>query len=398
MEKKGTLLQLNVTANWGSTGKIAEGIGVSAIADGWESFIAYGRMMNPSKSKLLKVGNQLDVYLHYAKNRLLDGEGLGSKSATKELIHRIQELSPQVIHLHNIHDHWLNYPLLFEYFSTIDTPIVWTFHDCWAFTGHCCHFEDEQCFKWRTDCMQCPQCEKYSLDRSKDNFNRKKALFTKLQDRLTIVCVSEWLANYVRQSFLDNCRIEVLNNGIDSSTFSIQSSRSKKKMILGVSNVWPPYKGLGDFIELRKRLPSDVGITLVGLTEKQISDLPDGIKGITRTTNVQELVALYNEASVFVNPTYNDSFPTVNLEALACGTPIITYRTGGSPEAVDEATGMVIEKGDVEGLASAILKVVNNPALYPPSACRKRAVERFNKETQFAKYINLYTDLVNRKN
>jgi glycosyltransferase involved in cell wall biosynthesis len=169
-------------------------------------------------------------------------------------------------------------------------------------------------------------------------------------------------------------------------------------MILGVASVWDSRKGLNDFIRLRTILSKNLSIILVGLTKGQIKKLPEGIIGITQTTNQKQLAQLYSDAMAFVNPTYSDNFPTTNIEALGCGTPVITYRTGGSPEAVDETTGMVIEKGDVEGLASAILKVVNNPELYPPSACRKRAVERFNKETQFAKYINLYTDLVNRKN
>jgi glycosyltransferase involved in cell wall biosynthesis len=389
-----TLLQINVTANWGSTGKIAEGIGLSAINNGWESYVAYGRMMNPSKSALIKVGNKFDVYTHYAKNRILDEEGLGSKRPTKKLIAQIQKLSPDVIHLHNIHDHWLNYQILFEYLATVDTQIIWTFHDCWAFTGHCSHFENYNCFKWREECSHCSH-NNALFDKSERNFNLKKSLLTAIADRLTIVCVSEWLANYVRQSFLSKCRVEVINNGIDPSVFK-DTKNEKRQMILGVSNVWPPYKGFGDFIKLRKILPKEIGITLVGLTEKQVKSLPSGIRGITRTSNVQELVNLYNEASVFVNPTHNDSFPTVNLEALACGTPVVTYRTGGSPEAIDEQTGIVVDKGDVNGLASAILKVMNDKEHYTQDACRARVVRMFNKDIQYAKYIDLYSELVTK--
>jgi glycosyltransferase involved in cell wall biosynthesis len=390
------LLQLNVTANWGSTGKIAEGIGLSAVQNGWKSYVAYGRMMNPSKLELIKVGRTADVYTHYAKNRLFDAEGLGSKRATKELIAQIQELSPDVIHLHNIHDHWLNYQILFEYLATVDTQIVWTFHDCWAFTGHCFHFENYNCFKWRTECNHCAHSQSL-IDKSERNFRLKKSLLTAVANRLTIVSVSEWLANYVRQSFFCECRIEVLNNGIDTSIFNIDNNVSKQKRIIGASNGWPSFKGLADFIKLREILSEEIEITLVGLSEKQVKSLPEGIIGITRTSNVQELVKLYNEASVFVNPTYNDSFPTVNLEALACGTPVVTYRTGGSPEAVDEQTGIVVDKGDVNGLASAILKVMDDKEHYAQDTCRERALKRFNRETQFSKYIDLYSELVTNK-
>lgn len=391
------LLQLNVTANWGSTGKIAEGIGLAAIRRGWESTVAFGRYVNPSASKLIKVGEQRDVYLHYARSRFLDGEGLGSRSATKRLVDQIKELAPDIIQLHNIHDHWLNYPLLFEYLATTDTPVVWTFHDCWAFTGGCSHFENAGCFKWREECDKCCQQRRWSADRSRRNFTLKKELLGALQGRLTVVGVSEWLRNYVAQSFLGDCRLEVINNGVNTQVFSQAQVNGAKPMVLGVSNVWPPSKGLADFVELRKLLSPDIEIVLVGLTEKQIRDLPEGIKGVQRTSSVEELVNLYREAAMFVNPTHNDSFPTVNLEALACGTPVVTYRTGGSPEAVDENTGIVVDKGDVRALASAIKKVIGNPSAFSSENCRRRAEACFNRDVQFGKYIDLYESILSEK-
>lgn len=389
------LLQLNVTANWGSTGKIAEGIGQAAMAAGWESAIAYGRYSNPSQSQLIKVGNQADVYAHYARARFLDGEGLGSLRATKRLIEKFKNYQPDIIHLHNIHDHWLNYPLLFEYLASVKTPVVWTFHDCWAFTGHCSHFENSGCFKWRNQCYDCPLKAPLSLDMSARNYNLKKEYFEALGKRLTIVPCSRWLADYVKESFLGNCNIEVINNGIDTNLFSPSDAIKKEKMILGASNVWPDYKGLPDFKKLRELLPPDINITLVGLTAKQVSELPAGIKGVERTGNVHELIELYRRASAFVNPTHNDTFPTVNLEALACGTPVITYNTGGSPEAIDENTGIVVTKGDVYALAEAVLQVIEHT--FSSEACCKRAVENFNKDRQFGKYITLYNSILNSR-
>ena len=390
------ILQLNVTANWGSTGKIAEGIGEAALKKGWESYIAYGRYMNPSKSQLIKVGNKWDVYAHYAKNRFLDGEGLGSKTPTKQLIKTIQDIEPDIIHLHNIHDHWLNYPVLFEYLATIDTPIVWTFHDCWAFTGGCSYFDIPPCDKWITKCEKC-LLRKCKIDRSKSQFNKRKELIATLGNRLTIVPVSKWLYDFCSVSILNSSNIMLIHNGIDVNKFSIcENKTTKKKLILGVANVWSHRKGLNDFIKLREMLPQKYQIKLVGLTKSQISKLPDGIDGITKTQNIDELVTLYNRATAFVNPTYADNFPTTNLEALACGTPVITYRTGGSPEAIDEHTGIVVEKGDIQELASSIMEIINNPQRYSSEACRERATTHFNQDTQFGKYIDLYNQLLSK--
>lgn len=391
------LLQLNVTANWGSTGKIAEGIGQAAIQRDWESVIAYGRYMNPSQSNLIKVGNKFDVYAHYAEARLFDREGLGSRSSTRTLIKQIVDLSPDIIQLHNIHDHWLNYPLLFDYLASIETPIIWTFHDCWAFTGGCAHFENADCYKWENLYCQgaCPRYHK----KSAQNFKNRLEVFSKIGSRFHIVTVSEWLANYVRKSLFSEIGafISVINNGINIDGVFRPSNSPKERMILGVSNVWPEYKGLGDFIQLRKSLSDDIKIILVGLTSKQVESLPDGIKGITRTANAMELADLYRAASIFVNPTYNDSFPTVNLEALACGTPVVTYQTGGSPEAIDKKTGIVVEKGNVNALSDAIMTVLNNPDCYTSSDCRNRAVTKFNKDVQFGKYIDLYESILSKK-
>ncbi len=389
------ILQLNVTANWGSTGKIAEGIGRVAMKRGWESAIAYGRMMNPSDSELIKVGDMGEVYLHYAKNRFLDGEGLGSRKATQRLVEEIKRLKPDVIHLHNIHDHWLNYPVLFEYLHSVDTPVVWTFHDCWAFTGHCAHFEMAGCFKWQTACGDCIQKFNPGLDRSARNFDLKKKWFAGLGKRLTVVGASDWVSRYAAQSFLKDCNITTLHNGVDLNVFT--PGGRKERMILGVSNVWPPYKGLADFIALREKLPADVGITLVGLKPEQIKSLPQGITGLERTSGVQELVELYRKASVFVNPTHNDTFPTVNIEALACGTPVVTYATGGSPESVDSKTGLVVPKGDVEALAGAVMRVLDNPGEFKAENCRSRAEAEFDMQRQFGRYVDLYESLIKKK-
>lgn len=387
------LLQINVTANWGSTGKIAEAIGQMAVSDGWESFVAYGRMANLSSSELIQVGKKIDTYIHYLYDRLFDREGLSSKAATKALVKHIEAIAPDIIHLHNIHDHYLNYQILFEYLNQTDIKVVWTFHDCWAFTGHCYHFVQVNCMKWVDQCYDCIQKHKF-IDRSRENYLLKKSLFNSCKN-LTIVSCSEWMNNFVKKSFLKDKPIRVIHNGVDLSIFRIlPESRSydDKFRVLAVSNVWTLSKGLDDIYRLRSLLNNDFVITIVGLSIDQIKRIPEGIEGLPRTKSVQELVQLYNKADVLINPTYADTFPTVNLEALACGTPVITYRTGGSPEAIDEKTGVIIEQGDVQSLAQAIKGLRENPFLRED--CRARAEECFDKDKCFKKYIELYDNIL----
>ncbi len=395
------LLQINITANWGSTGKIAESIGASAMAHGLESYIAYGRWSNPSQSHLIKIGGRWDKYLHFAEQRIRDDEGLCSRTATKKLIRQIAEIKPDVVQLHNIHDHYLNYRLLFEYLNQTDIQVVWTFHDCWAFTGHCFHFVTKDCEKWKTGCYDCPMrnvLPKTVMDRSRKNYELKKRLFGACKN-LTIVPCSDWMAGFVRQSFLKNKRIEVIKNGVDLSVFKpIEKTNEDGTLsVLAVSSVWHKEKGLEDIYELRKLLPEKYRVCVVGLSESQLKGLPVGIEGIQRTQNVQELVRLYSQANVLINPTYADTFPTVNLEALACGTPVITYRTGGSPEAVSPETGVVVEQGDVAGMADAIRSICDKGKEHYTDACRKRAEEHFDKDKCFEKYVELYEGLVSQR-
>lgn len=392
MKKK--LLQINVTANWGSTGKIVEAIGKSAVENGWESYIAYGRMGNLSASHLIKVGSKMDNYIHYAYNRLFDKEGRSSVQATKILVKQIIAIKPDIVQLHNIHDHYLNYQILFEYLNQTNIKVVWTFHDCWAFTGHCYHFVQQNCMKWKTECEQCVKRNKF-VDRSRENFLLKKSLFTGNKD-ITIVPCSEWMGNLAKESFLKEKRIQVIHNGVDLNTFKVLPNGRKndrKFRIIAVSNVWQPYKGINDIFKLREMLSDDYELTVVGLAKKQLKTVPIGIRGITRTQNVQELVKLYNEADVLINPTYADTFPTINLESLACGTPVITYRTGGSHEAIDDKTGIVVERGDIKMLQEAIETICTSNIDYSVN-CRQRAEKYFNKDDRFREYIDLFNQLL----
>ena len=350
-----------------------------------------------------QIGSKCSEYLHYAKSLLFDKHGLGSSLQTRKLIRWIDGVNPDIIHLHCVHGYYLNYRILFEYLKSTNIPVVWTFHDCWSFTGHCAHFVNVGCMKWKTECFQCPLKHAYPkalVDNSTRNFKLKKYLLGGLQGNLTIVPVSNWLQGYVKDSFLQQNNIVTIHNGVDTTTFKqieVLGYNGSTKTILGVASVWTKTKGLDDFILLREMLPADVEIKLVGLTKEQIASLPSGVIGIERTHCVEDLVKLYSEAEVFVNPTYADTFPTVNLESLACGTPVITYRTGGSPEAVTSETGIVVEQGNLESLKVAIMTVLNNGKEYYSQACRQRVEEYFDKNKCFQRYIDLYEDLLTRR-
>ncbi len=411
------LLQINVTVNFGSTGRIAEEIGQLAMSEGWISYIAYGRtfanelVTNPSRSNIIRIGTDWDVKIHGLQSLFLDKHGLASICATKKLIKQIDEIKPDIIHLHNIHGYYLNYPILFDYLATLKTPIVWTMHDCWMFTGHCSYFDMAGCERWLTECHSCPQKGEYPasilFDRSKQNYIDKRKYFTSLKN-LTLVPVSDWLARLTAKSFFKGTAIHRIHNGVNIEVFKPQGAdlqekiRNKygfgdKKILLGVASVWSERKGFDDFVKLNNLISDDMIIVLVGLTAKQIEQLPKGIIGINRTENVAELAALYSVADIFINPTYEDNFPTTNIESLACGTPVITYKTGGSVEAVDATTGLVVEQGNIKELHKAAKTIINNKSTYSSKACRERAVANYNKDDRFAEYIELYTQLHNKK-
>ena len=404
------LLQINVVANWGSTGRIVEEIGKQAIKEGWKSYIAYGRGKPKSASELIRIGDDLDMYCHIFQSRLFDNHGLASANTTRHLIRQIENISPTIIHLHNIHGYYINYKVLFEYLAHINTPVIWTLHDCWPITGHCAYFTYVKCNKWMNECSRCPQIESYPktlfYDRSQRNYEDKKYFFSSLKN-LTLVPVSDWLADLLSKSFLSKYPIQRIYNGVDLDVFSLHNKESdniKKRlnitnryMLLGVASVWERRKGLDDFILLRKILSDKFVIVLIGLNTKQIKSLPQGIIGITRTDNVAELAKYYAAADVFVNPTWEDNFPTTNLEALACGTPVVTYHTGGSIEAIDEKTGIIVPTGDIYSLKEAVTIICRNKNhIYTPQLCRSRSVLLYNKNDRYSEYINLYKKLISR--
>ena len=399
------ILQINSVCGIGSTGRIATDLHAILLSQRHQSTVAYGRNTAKNCEQSIRIGNRIGNYLHAAQTRLLDKHGFGSYRTTKTFISKIRNLNPDVIHLHNLHGYYIHIGVLFDYLKQANKPVVWTLHDCWAFTGHCSYFDFVDCDCWKTQCCNCPLKNEYPksffLDRSRKNYSQKKELFTGVQN-LTIVTPSKWLANSVKQSFLQQYPITIINNGIDLSVFQPVSGNFRtryglenKFLILGVASIFDKRKGFQYFLDLSKKLKKDERIVLVGLSEKQIRQLPSWIIGIVRTNNVQELAGIYSTADLFVNPTLEDNFPTTNLEALACGIPVVTFNSGGSPECIDKGCGLVVKRGDLPGLISAIEAVRKNGKKFYSAHCQKRAKDLYDKNARFYEYVELYRRCMN---
>lgn len=400
------IVQITTLANSGSVGRIAEEIGLLAINKGWQSYIAYGRNSCASVSNLIRIGSDIEVRIHGVKTRLFDKHGFGSKRATQKLVRKLKEINPDIIHLHNIHGYFINIEILFNYLIKAKIPVVWTLHDCWALTGHCVHFEDIACERWKTGCYCCPNKTGYPasilFDNSRSNYQRKKELFNAV-DNLTIVPVCDWLAHIVEKSFLHQKSIRTIYNGIDTNLFHptrptpflIERLGIKDKfVILAVSNVWTETKGLQDIIDLNGCFNFPVQIIIIGLSARQIKSLPSSIIGIERTERIEQLVELYSVADVLVNPTYQDTLPTVNIESIACGTPVVTYQTGGTADIINNDVGCVIPVGNRNSMIKAIEEVSARGKKAYSISCRNRALALFRKELRFSQYIELYQELM----
>lgn len=397
------IFQINAVP-YGSTGRIMTQIAQLLELQGHEAMCTTGfTWQKCTYDKHFITSSLPEKTWHIAMARLTGLNGCFSVMSTRRLLRRMDRFCPDIIHMHNLHGWYVNLPMLFRYIQKHDIPVVWTFHDCWPITGHCPYFDTVDCDKWKTGCHSCPQYRKYPqcvLDDSKAMWRRKKKWFT-IPRNLTVVTPSEWLAGLVRQSYLKDYSIKVIHNGIDSDVFQPTESSFRQQhqckdsfILLGVAFEWDYRKGLDVFIELSKRLPERFRIVLVGTNEELDKSLPESIISIHRTASPQELAQIYTAADLFVTPTREDNYPTVNMEALACGTPVLTFRSGGSPEIADETCGCVVTTNDLDALEREILRIATD-APYSQEACLRRAAS-FDKRNRYQEYIELYQQLTGR--
>ncbi len=407
MFKKHTMrvLQINMTDMF-STGNIMLNIAERTRLRGHEAFTASKKTrmslwQNRKDPFHTYLGTRIEHTIHRYFSWMTDLQDFGSILATYELIRKIKKIKPDIIHLHDIVGWYVNIGILFRFLRKYNKPIIWTFHDCWAFTGRCIYFDTAKCDRWETGCGKCPQIsympKSWYFDLSAYNWCRKNRLFNSVEN-MTIVCPSLWLKELTGKSFLSKYRCLTINNGINLETFAPTTGDTyskirslNKKIILGVASTWSIRKGLKDFIKLSSMLTEDFQIVLVGISQEEINC--EQIIAYKRTTNQKELAEIYTAADVFANPTMEENFPTVNLEALACGTPIVTYRTGGSPESVDEKTGIVVEHGNLEQMKDAIIRVTKNGKGHYVKACIEKS-QNYDMNARFNDYVDLYEEFL----
>lgn len=387
------VVQINSVAT-GSTGTIAKKLSLAMTQAGIENRIFYG-IGSSDFVDAQKFGDTLSLRLHQLSTRLFDRHGTASMIPTKKMIEALKAFQPDIVHLHNMHGFYLHIPLLFSYLKEHHIPILWTMHDCWAFTGHCAHFQQLSCEKYKTECRNCPGLSAYPrswfIDRSQKNFREKRAWFSNVEN-LHIAAPSVWLQKKLSESFLKDYPVHVIHNGISLSSFSAKEiekpeSLRGKRIYLGIAAKWIPEKGYPDFLAMAKKLRSDELLLLVGDGE---ADAPDNILRYPRTSTAEELIDLYRMADVFLNPTHCDTFPTVNMEALACGTPVVTYDVGGSAEIPDVHSGAAVPVGDIDGLLFHARRLAACPD--NQEHCLQRAAI-FSEENQISSYLRLYQEI-----
>lgn len=417
------VLQINTFYIFGSTGRIAYDLMQVQKKNGIQSYIAYGtntgaNIKSKSDDNAFLMQGWIRRKINILRTRLFDNHGFYNETETKRLLNWIDTIKPDVIHLHNIHNHYIHVGMLFNYIKRRQIPIIWTLHDCWSFTGHCSHFDYEGCDKWKSFCRECSLLKEYPptwlWDFSTRNYFEKKATFLGVENMI-LVTPSKWLADLTRFSFLSGYPVKIINNGVDTNLFKpVPNDNFKerigakgKKIMLAMASGFSQRKGGVILKELPKLLKDNEILLLVGGGAKKLAaKYPNHCIGVDYTNSINELVSFYSAADVFINPTLEDNFPTTNIEAMACGTPVVTFNTGGSVESVldnermnkngdvmETSVGMVVPKGNLSALLFGIRKILDNGKESYVSVCRNKALERYDKAKQYQMYINLYKEI-----
>ena len=391
---------INVVCGTGSTGRIVTDIYHLLTQNGDQCRVAYSRGSAPKEIDAVKIGSKSDIYGHALLSRITDKQGFYSKQATRQLIEKIREYNPDIIHLHNVHGYYLNIEILFDFLRIYSRPVIWTLHDCWSFTGHCTHFSRAGCDKWKEGCSKCPQKKEYPaslfLDNSKDNWILKKQIFSGLN--LTIVTVSEWLKKMVSQSFLQDCHVRTIYNGLDLEVFKPTEIDFRKEygiedkhLILGVANVWTKSKGIDDFMQLADMIGDDYRIVLVGVSKQQKKHMKSNMIGIENTSDARYLAGIYTAADVFVNTSVEETMGMTTVEALACGTPAIVYNATGIPEVLADMPEMVVSPHNIVGVNEMIERICETGIEQEKLL---NIARKFDKWKRFQEYLVLYREVI----
>lgn len=397
------IIEINITKSSGSTGRIATQIQKYVNDKGDLCQIAFG-YGNDEDITDFSMYSWVGTHMHSFLSRKLCMQGRCSWFQTYRLLKFLKEEKPDIVHLHNIHGHYLNYEILFRYLKSIQIPVIWTFHDCWPYTGKCAHYSSAGCEKWKTECFDCPNLQTYpdsSFDGSRKNYQYKKRCFTDLK-KLHIVCNSDWLKSQVEESFFKGREISRIYNGVDTGVFYSKTANDvkeaaekygidlKKKTILGVSSVWKADKGLQIFLELAQAIPSEYQVVLVGVSDRQKETLPKAVAAIERTEDMQELATLYTLADVLVNASKEETFGMVAVEAMACGTPVVVSSQTACPEIVDQSVGLVVSMNSIDELIGAIEEICTKGKDVYRERCMSKVRNLYSVEEMNRQYYGLY--------
>ncbi len=384
---------INSVAGFGSTGRLVSTLSMMETVEGK---VYYGRKEDSSNANSIRFTGSVGNVEHAVCTYLFDSHGFHNAIETKRMLKDLDEFNPDIVHLHNLHGYYIHVGILFDYLKKKNKKVIWTLHDCWSMTGHCAHFDGIGCNKWKEKCYDCPITKEYPFSWNKHNvtknYERKKEVFTSIQDNLTIVTPSSWLANVVKESYLKECNVMTIHNGIDLNVFKYNEKSSFRKqyhledkfIVLAVASVWDNSKGLDHLIKLASVLPENIKLVEVGSNKSEIPN----VLNIPRTNSISELRDIYNSADVFINLTRQDTFPTVNIEAMACGLPVLTYKTGGSPEILTSDTGIVIEKNDLDTMKDTIIELSKNNTFKKEDCIRNAS--KYSLENMYQEYLELY--------
>lgn len=401
------ILQINAVYNLSSTGKIStdfQNYVNNCTEHTCKTAFSYGGEAQDGYI----IGSKTDRKIHGFLSRFTGKQGWFSKTETAKLLKFIEEYSPDVIQLGNLHGNYINFPMLINYIAKKDIATVFTLHDCWAFTGKCCHYTVDKCYKWQTGCHDCPRLaqdnKSWFADRTKELWNAKRKLFGKIP-RLAVVGVSKWIVSEAQKSpIMEKAKeFSYIYNGIDTEKFKPvvnASVREKynltgKKILLGVASGWKNSKGLGDAVELSKIVPDDCQIVLVGNMNETLPEC--NILNIPATANVEELVEWYSSADVFINMSKEETFGKVSAEALMCGTPVVCFNSTANPELVGEGCGYVCDSFNVSDYKDLVMKVLENGKESYSDSCVRFAHENFTTVKNFDRYLQLYQTLLDIK-
>lgn len=395
------IVQINAVYHFSSTGRTTEDMHLFLQKEGIDSYVFCINEDKPGAG-LFRMGNRLDHKAHAFLSRFTGLRAYFSKPATRQLVRHLDKIHPDIVVLRNLHTNFIHLPMIMTYLANNNIKTIWVLHDCWAYTGGCTHYTVRQCFRWQTECQNCPwkgDNTSWFIDRSKKVFADRKMYFGAIKD-LTIVGVSDWVTNEAKKSFLkDNAqRILRIYNWIDLDVFYPRDTADLKNkhslsendfVILGIAQIWSENKGLSLFLEMARTFPQ-TKVIMVGTLD---ATLPDNIIHVDAIDNTDLMAQYYSLADVLVNFSQQETFGKVAAEALACGTPVIANNNTAQPEVVGDC-GYVISNNSKEECFASIRKIMEQGKNSYSKKCVERARALFAKDDRLNDYLNLFKQIL----